>query len=338
MKQKKILIFAQGTIGDMITALSAMQKIRNFYKEDVIHLHNTYPGSNDVHKTLFEHLNLFDKMFFSQVKYSFFSSVFQRFRNWFRLFLEHYDAIYEFPNNQLSPKWILRAFCAKKICTIHELNPSGIPRYRYLLNFLADCGIPRTDGDEVVNWNFQPEEIAAAKEWFSRIPVPQGYTPFVMCTGGKSQIQHWHLERYAEVLKKIVPEYHLFPVFVGVDHDRKDAEFLIKECGMGIFSQDIGVISLREMIIAFNNFKLYLGNDTGILHLAGAAGIPSVSVSSARDPIKYWNPLNGQLHKTAVADISCKWCRKDNCDRPENLTCINKVSVKNVFRMIQEQL
>ena len=315
----------------MITNLPAMKQIREFYKEDEIHLHNTYPGKNDVHKTLFEHLNLFDKLSFTPVKLSLFASVFQRLKNLYHIRSEKYDIIYDLPGNNLSPKWMFRLFGAKKVVAMDVLEPEGGPRFRFLLNFLAENGIPRRENDESVDWNFQPDEISAAETWFSKLRLPDGYKPFLVCTGGKSPLQHWPLERYAEVLKKIIPEYGLYPVFVGTGSDAVDAEYLINECGTGVFSQDIGPLSLREMILVFKKFHFYLGNDTGILHLAGAAGIRTFSLSPARDPHNYWRPLNDLLHHGFVANIACKECRRNECSKGEKDCCINLISTKELI-------
>lgn len=331
--KRKILIFAQGTIGDMITAMPAMKRIRDFFPDDILHLHNTYPLTNDIHKTLFDHLDWFDEMHFSQVRESLFASIRQRFENWSRLFWNHYDMIYEFPNNRQTPRWILKSFCARQLYSMRRLDPHGVPRYRFLLDFLADCGIPRTDGDETIHWNFQPEEQDRAEQWFAKLPIPQGHVPFVMCTGGKSKAQHWPLERYAEILKSIVPRHHLFPVFVGGPADAADAEYLKNECGAGVFAQADGSVSLREMVIAFRHFRFYFGNDTGVLHLAGAAGIPCVAISSARDPEKYWLPL-GKGHQNIVADVRCRECRKNECPHGSPVSCMDKISCPMVLNAL----
>lgn len=328
--QKKILVIANGTIGDIITAMPAMQRICTFYKDDIVHLYNTRIVSNNIHATLFDHIDWFDQMDFKIVSESLFRDIFTRISNWCHIFSEHYDIIYELPGNFLMPKVMLKAFGAKKICSPDEIISNGVPRFRYLLQQLADNGIPRVDGDEFINWNFQSGEIDSAENWFAKIEVPAGFTPFIVCTGGKSPVQHWPLDRYAEVLKTIVPKYHLFPVFVGAGSDEVDAEYLIKECGFGVFSQDVGPISLREMIIAFKHLKFYLGNDTGILHIAGAAGIPCIGISSARAFENFWTPL-GRDHQIITSDVPCKGCRDNICNHENPVFCLNRISADDVL-------
>jgi ADP-heptose:LPS heptosyltransferase len=334
---KKILIFAQGTIGDMVTAMPAMKRLRDFHRGDELHLHNTYPGTNDCHRTLFDHLGWFEKMRFTNVEPGLFSSPFRRFGNWCALFAEHYDVIYELPNNRLSPKWLLRAFGAKKLVALDKIEPDGVPRSRFLLDFLAANGIPRVPGDEHIDFAFTPEEKQRADAWFDALPIPDGKTPFALCVGGKNPLQHWPLDRYAAVLKDLLREKPLFPVVFGSIGERGDAKRLIRECGCGVFSQDMEPLTLREMIPVLSRCRFYFGNDTGIMHLAGAAGIPIIGICSARAPHNYWRPLSDSVQLLA-ADIPCRGCRATVCRMGELAPCIDKVGVDRVMVEIRKLL
>ena len=101
---EKILVFMPGTIGDLITAIPAMQQIRNFHRNAEIHLYNSRFCKNDIHRTLLDHMNLFDKAFFRQVPERLMQQPWKRISNWYLLFREHYDIIYELPCNTLTPK------------------------------------------------------------------------------------------------------------------------------------------------------------------------------------------------------------------------------------------
>lgn len=331
--KKKILIFSPGTIGDIITAMPAIQRIRSFHNDSEIHFYNSRFVKNDIHRTLFDNLDLFDKSFFQQVPEKLFQNPWERIRNWHLLFREHYDILYELPCNTLTPKSMLKAFGTKKIAALDKLDPNGVPRYRFLLNFLADCGIPRIENDECINWNFQAEEIEAAENWFRKIQIPAGYSPIIVCTGGKSPLQHWPLDRYAMVLGEIIPKYRLFPIFVGAPSDESDATYLMRACKSGVFSQTVGPISLRELILVFKKNKLYIGNDTGILHLAGASGIPCFVISSARAAANYWAPI-GKKSQIITADVPCKNCKKNSCPYTPEIPCMKEIHCDDVLRRI----
>jgi ADP-heptose:LPS heptosyltransferase len=60
--------------------------------------------------------------------------------------------------------------------------------------------------------------------------------------------------------------------------------------------------------------RLYLGNDTGTMHLAVAAGLRCVAVFSARDWPGKWDPY-GSGHHVLRVDVSCAGCKLVTCDR-----------------------
>ena len=128
---KKILILANGTIGDIVTAMPAMKRICDVHRDDKVHLYNTRIVKNDIHKTLFEHLDWFDRMTFKVVPDSLLKAPWKRFANWYSIRREHYDIIYELPGNFLMPKFMLNAFGAGIIYSPEKIDPKGKPRHRF---------------------------------------------------------------------------------------------------------------------------------------------------------------------------------------------------------------
>jgi ADP-heptose:LPS heptosyltransferase len=59
--------------------------------------------------------------------------------------------------------------------------------------------------------------------------------------------------------------------------------------------------SLAELAARFARAALYIGNDTGPLHLAGAAGAPTVGVDGWTDP-REWSPVGRSVRAVRAAD------------------------------------
>ena len=268
-------------------------------------------------------------MRFIQVDSKLCKSLLQRVSNWYHLYREHYDLIYEFPNNNLTSKWLLRAFCAEKIVAMNEIVPKGVPRYRFLLNFLAENGIPHVEKDEVFDWKFTQEETLCADAWFRNLSFPNGWMPFAMCVGGKNKLQHWPIERYAKILSFLV-ECHFFPLIFGSYAERYDVENLLAMVGTGMFIHNLSSLSLREKILVMKKCAFYIGNDTGPMHLAGVAGIPIIVICSARAPRNYWHPLSKRV-LTLTADVPCQECRATICPMGNPAPCINSIMVETVM-------
>ena len=76
----------------------------------------------------------------------------------------------------------------------------------------------------------------------------------------------------------------------------------------------------------------YVGNDTGAMHLAAMAGIPCVSLFSARDCPGQWDPY-GQGHVILRHEIGCAGCLLTVC--PINNKCLDLISVDDAERAVE---
>jgi len=89
----------------------------------------------------------------------------------------------------------------------------------------------------------------------------------------------WPIARYAETvrgLKQHNPEWMF--VVVGAPQDQAMANELIRLTGSYVFSL-AGKLSLRETCSVLERCMLYVGNDSGPMHLAVAMGTPVVEIS-----------------------------------------------------------
>jgi heptosyltransferase-1 len=94
-------------------------------------------------------------------------------------------------------------------------------------------------------------------------------------------------------------------------------------------------LDLPQMAALLERCTLYVGNDTGPMHLAAAAGTPTVSVFSARDFPERWRPC-GEGHIVLRRDAPCSPCFKEVCDR--DLVCIKAVEESDVLAAVACQL
>lgn len=111
-----------------------------------------------------------------------------------------------------------------------------------------------------------------------------GDTPYVACVPAGTQNQTgkvWPLERYAELLAWIYKKYGSVPLLLG----HKSEQEIIMALATVLEEQSIktyvwlgesGGIPLLAGL--FQHARLYVGNDTGPMHIAAAVGIPVVGI------------------------------------------------------------
>ena len=86
---------------------------------------------------------------------------------------------------------------------------------------------------------------------------------------------------------------------------------------------------MRAAAVALRGCALYLGNDTGTMHLAASAGAPCVAVFSARDWPGAWYPYGvpQRIFRTAP---ECEGCYLEVCVDRGN-ACLIAISVEEVL-------
>jgi ADP-heptose:LPS heptosyltransferase len=152
--------------------------------------------------------------------------------------------------------------------------------------------------------------------------------------GSNRATTRWPLERYLVVAKHLVSEWDVMPVAFGGSEDAVAAEQLISACGRG--ANACGKLGIRGAIRALRDCRLFVGNDTGTMHMAAAAGVPCVAIFSARNPPGKWFPY-GTGHRVHRVAVSCEGCNLDVCEH-EHLRCLTAICPEEVIASCEEVL
>jgi len=167
-----------------------------------------------------------------------------------------------------------------------------------------------------------------------RAGVPENEPFVVMHAGAKRQTNQWPLERYARVADEIIRRWGTRVVLTGSAAELPAVERvaeLMREKPIVICGQ----LNLPQMAALLERCSLYVGNDTGPMHIAAAVGTPTVSVFSARDFPERWWPC-GHGHIVLRRDAPCSPCFKEICDR--DLVCLKAIEEKDVLAAVECQL
>jgi ADP-heptose:LPS heptosyltransferase len=139
--------------------------------------------------------------------------------------------------------------------------------------------------------------------------------------------KQWPIERFAEVGNQLIRDYDAWPVIFGGAEDRAAGSRLLETWGRGAMAA--GELNVRAAAAALQSCLLYVGNDTGTMHLAASAGIPCVAIFSARDYPGLWEPY-GVGHAVIRSEVPCAGCYAQRCPREDNL-CMSRIGVASVL-------
>jgi len=96
-------------------------------------------------------------------------------------------------------------------------------------------------------------------------------------------------------------------------------------------------LSLPEVTALASRSELFVGNDSGIAHIASAVGTPSVVIFGSSN-IAHWRPWNRSAAEVVYEEMPCQPCHGYYCEKFEQPECILRVPVSRVTAAIERVL
>lgn len=204
-----------------------------------------------------------------------------------------------------------------------------------LLNRLAASGIPiPPPGQASLDLNLRPEDISAFEQWRELQPADGGRPWLGVGPGSKMPAKLWPVERFERLIQRLIDEFDVWPVVFGGREDTPVGESLVRAWGRGHVAA--GALWVRASAVGLSRCQCYVGNDTGTMHLAAAAGIPCVAIFTARAPAGRWEPY-GRGHRVLRTAIECAGCELVDCT-VQKKACLMEISVDAVHQACREIL
>jgi heptosyltransferase-2 len=144
----------------------------------------------------------------------------------------------------------------------------------------------------------------------------------------------WPLEHFAELAMRLGREAGCRSAVLGGARDVETFRAVRHLFGERTVDL-VGKYTLRETIALLKRCVLFVGNDSGIMHLAAAAGTPLVALFGPQSPVKFgpWS----QRAKVVYKGMRCSPCRQkffSECEPSARMrpACMEAISVEEVFQ------
>lgn len=147
------------------------------------------------------------------------------------------------------------------------------------------------------------------------------------------ETKRWAVENFARVAE-FVAERGLSPVAIAAPHEAQIVNDLLGEASVKILSLDL---SLPEVTALAARSKLFIGNDSGIAHIAAAVRAPSVVVFGSSN-VAHWRPWNRAKAEVVFEELPCQPCHGYFCEKFPQPECILRVPVTRVAAAIERCL
>ena len=179
-----------------------------------------------------------------------------------------------------------------------------------------------------------PADHAFARRFFEERGLGARRPLVGLHPSGGRLVKQWDLARWAEVAARLQRDFQATVLITGSAADRA----LAAEIARRLPSAPVdltGQLSVRETLAVIGGLDLFLSPDTGPMHMAAAAGTPSVSVFGPSDPVRYFSAPASARHVVVRHDLWCAPCNlirrpPDECAQgmPE---CLRLVTADAVY-------
>jgi len=151
------------------------------------------------------------------------------------------------------------------------------------------------DLDDPAAWDLRPTSAEGRRA--DEMLAPLRGHPFIAASvGGKLSIQDWGDANWHALLGQVAPKTDIPLVFVGGADDSARSMRLAQNWRAPVLDA-CGRLSPRETAALLRRGALFVGHDSGPMHLAAASGLRCVSLFGTRQPPRIWHPY-GRQHRT----------------------------------------
>ena len=149
--------------------------------------------------------------------------------------------------------------------------------------------------------------------------------------------RRWQPERFAAAIDRISTETELKVALVG-GPDESDIAAKIMAGTAAPVADLIGALSLETLLALLKEARLFLGNESGPMHMAAAAGTPVVGLFGLTNPVQ-WGPV-GVPSISLRPPMPCDCVGGDLCRRtdPSKACCVWRLEVDSVVEAVRELL
>lgn len=150
--------------------------------------------------------------------------------------------------------------------------------------------------------------------------------------GTKADVRDWEDERWLPLLERLAARYPRYGLVLdGAPSERARCERLAVSWA-GRYVNLCGELSLRASAAVLARCRVFIGHNSGPMHLAAAVGTPCVAIFSANYLPGEWFP-QGATHHVLYRRMACEGCRMNVCIEKQK-ACIRLITVSEVEQAI----
>ena len=204
------------------------------------------------------------------------------------------------------------------------------PVFEQRRGVLAECGFTLAPS------RFDLVVPAEARQWAETL-APAGALHFSI--NASTHLKEWPLENWIELARELLrerPDARLVATGGSAARERER----LRQFAAGVNDARLTLAeapAIAQLTALLGGCALHVGADSGVLHLALAAGRPTVAIFRDYPGTREWLP-RGQRHRHLTAPCPCALRREPHPDCAVSAACLRQISPAIVAEKIRELL
>lgn len=345
-KVKQILVFQLGGIGDVLRIFPTIIAIRNNFPHAAISILTEF---GDELFELFPYPHAISKKYCYDPRGKH-KSILNKFRFFRSLNRMNFDLIYN-PNrgNVIIEASIMAFIIGAPYRLGFEKNGAGFLntmrikfKYdRYILEQNLDLlrKIDVKTEDQDIHLQIPERDKIFLDTFLQKYAINKEKFFITVHPGAKhdSQYRMWPLKKYSELIQKIIFHYNATVILIGSKTETAIASEISSKVQSHHLINTVGQTTIPQMAALISNSSLFIGNDSGPLHISIALKIPSIGIFGLSLPEQvipihqdHVIAIRARVKPTYIHQPFLKFSQRDlhtldQISVPEVLEAVNKV-------------
>jgi heptosyltransferase-3 len=220
----------------------------------------------------------------------------------------------------------------------HQVSPSPQKElYEYAaehcLNILAPFGLETIHRKPILE--VPPSIQSRIDTIFKNEMIPADRPIIAIHAFSLWPFKEWQMPQWAKLIDYMNSRYPVTIILTGAMEERPRVEELCSLCRIRPYNL-AGKTSIGEMSGLLQRCRLFIGVDTGALHIAAAVDTPTIGIFGP-SPAVMWAP-RGNQHSVITKKIPCVPCRDKGCQNTEHSLCLDTLTFEECREVVDSKM
>ena len=345
--KKKISVFISSGIGDSVLLVPLLKLLRKKDENYICIILNSHFVDKDFF--IFNNFPFDELILLTDINKNLIS---------FLKYFKNFDEIYLDYSNSSVKNLLLTSYLSKKVYAYRK-NKIPLPGIIYItpqINVHASVLNAKMIDDSVNEENFsldlmllKPQNenhriIKKIKDSGSKIIVAQ-----ISSGNNKAKYKDWPIEYWINFYEKLLLNYPSFTIILlGDKNEIYLGEKVLSELNSERVISFIGNTTLKEASNILYNSDMYIGLDSGFMHLAISYNLPTfILLGASSEEFIGYQKFNSTKHYVVFENLYCRSCnawissntikvsRPGDC---KDIKCMKNLKPQSVFRLFQKYI